>query len=297
MLWSRTQPRRLDAEVEKRLALARQNNPAGETWLALVEAALAETANVGRWRAAIQDVQIRIIECKGARLLNGFLSEGGRRCHQRQQPCDNARAVRRFVRHLTDLVALNGEGPDHIDPVGLVEAAIRQDDARIGESSKLRVVAQIAAVPLLVAAAQAIGGAISAAWWEGYCPVCGAWPTLAEFRGLERKRWLRCGRCATAWELPWLRCAFCGETDHEHLGYLAPEEGETSRKVEVCDTCKGYLKAEPTVSALPWCVVLDDAATVVLDVAALDRGYHRPERPGFGLDVRIVPDRSGFWTT
>jgi len=284
MLWSRTQPRRLDAEVEKRLALARQNNPAGETWLALVEAALAETANVGRWRAAIPGPA-------GDRPARAPLLHG-------TEIAVNARAVRRFVRHLTDLVALNGEGPDHIDPVGLVEAAICQDDTRIGESSKLRVVAQIAAVPLLVAAAQAIGGAISAAWWEGYCPVCCAWPTLAEFRGLERKRWLRCGRCATAWELPWLRCAFCGETDHEHLGYLAPEEGETSRKVEVCDTCKGYLKAEPTVSALPWWgVVLDDAATVVLDVAALDRGYHRPERPGFGLDVRIVPDRSGFWTT
>ena len=70
---------------------------------------------------------------------------------------------------------------------------------------------------------------------------------------------------------------------------MAPEEGETARKVEVCDTCKGYVKAEPTVRELPWWgVLLDDVATVALDVAALDRGYHRPERPGFELDVKVV---------
>jgi len=29
-------------------------------------------------------------------------------------------------------------------------------------------------------------------------------------------------------------------------------------------------------------------ATVALDVAALDRGYHRRERPGFDLEMRLV---------
>ena len=49
------------------------------------------------------------------------------------------------------------------------------------------------------------------------------------------------------------------------------------------------MKAEPTVRELPWWgVLLDDVATVALDVAALDRGYHRPERPGFELDVKVV---------
>jgi len=279
MLWPAARVRRLDTEIARRLAQVRQNNPESETWLALVEAALAETADVGRWRAAIPaptaDRPARAPLLQGAEIAV------------------DSRAVRRFVRRLADIAALNGGALDRLDAVEVVEAAVCQDDARIdalasGDPSSLRVVAQVAALPLLVAAAQTIGGSVSAAWWEGYCPVCAAWPTLAEFRGLERKRWLRCGRCATAWELPWLRCAFCGETHHEHLGYLAPEEGETSRKVEVCDTCKGYLKAEPTVSALPWWgVVLDDAATVALDVAALDRGYHKPERPGFGLEVRI----------
>jgi FdhE protein len=215
----------------------------------------------------------------------------------------DSRSLGGFVRHLAQVAGLDGAA-DRLDAIELLEAALRQDDARIdtlapADSARLRVVAHVAAIPLLRACAQSLAGEISTTWGEGYCPLCGAWPTLAEFRGLERKRWLRCGRCGSGWEVQWLRCAFCAETNHENLGYLAPEQGETARKVEVCNTCMGYLKAEPTVRELPWWgVLLDDVETVPLDVAALDRGYQRPERPGFDLQIRIVAHggRSGFWT-
>lgn len=286
MLWPRTRRRQLDADQAKRLADLRQKQPESATWLALVEAALAESQDATTWDAAVpapeHDRPAR------APLLH------------RAEITVNPRSVSRFTRRLAKLAGLNGAA-HRLDPIDLLEAAIRQDDARIdslaaSDPATLRVVAQVAAVPLLRACARRIGTAVSPAWWEGYCPLCGAWPTLAEFRGLERKRWLRCGRCGMGWEVPWLRCPFCAETSHENLGYLAPEEGETTRKVEVCDTCKGYVKAEPTVRELPWWgVLMDDVATVALDVAALDRGYHRPERPGFGLEVTIVPRRSPFW--
>jgi len=97
--------------------------------------------------------------------------------------------------------------------------------------------------------------------------------------------------------LEWLRCPFCDEKSHEQLGYLAPEEGEATRKVEVCDSCKGYLKAHATVSALPpWAVLLEDLTTVPLDVAALDRGYRRPERPGYALEARVTERRRSLWS-
>lgn len=288
MLWPRTRRRQLDADQAKRLADVRHKQPESATWLALVEAALAESQDATTWDAAVpapeHDRPAR------APLLH------------RAEITVNPRSLSRFTRRLAKLAGLNGAA-DRLDPIDLLEAAIRQDDARIdslaaSDPATLRVVAQVAAVPLLRACARTIGSEVSAAWWEGYCPLCGAWPTLAEFRGLERKRWLRCGRCGTGWEVPWLRCPFCAETSHENLGYLAPEDGETSRKVEVCDTCKGYVKAEPTVRELPWWgVLLDDVATVALDVAALDRGYHRPERPGFDLEIKIVARRSGFWTS
>jgi FdhE protein len=281
MLWSLTGRRQLTAEQARRLADVRQQNPESETWLALVEAALAESQEATTWdtvvRANANDRPAR------APLLHGA------------EVAVDRRAASRFVRRLTGLAGLDGAAR-RLDALDLLEAAIVQDDARIdalasGDPSTLRVVGQVAALPLLRACARTIGreGPSAAAWWEGYCPVCGAWPTLSEFRGLERKRWLRCGRCATGWEVPWLRCPFCAETNHENLGYLAPDDGETTRKVEVCDTCKGYVKAEPTVTELPWWgVLLDDVTTVALDVAALDRGYHRPERPGFGLEVKVV---------
>lgn len=286
MLWSPAR-RRLGAEVADRLALVRRNNPESGMWLALVEAALRETADVGRWRAEIPAPAPE--RSASAPLLHGT------------ELAVDAGAARRFITRLADLAGLNGGAPQRRDSIELLTAAVCQDDARIDALARqdpvtLRVVAQVAALPLLVSAAQAMDEARSPAWSEGYCPVCGAWPVLAEFRGIERKRWLRCGRCGTGWETAWLRCAFCAETDHQHLGYLAPETGETTRKVEVCNTCKGYLKAEPTVRALPWWgVVLDDAATVALDVAALDRGYRRPESPGFALECKVVEVGGGWW--
>ena len=61
------------------------------------------------------------------------------------------------------------------------------------------------------------------------------------------------------------------------------------RKVEVCDTCKGYLKGVTTVRPLAaWAILLDDLMTVHLDVAALERGYQRPERPGHALEARLT---------
>ena len=289
MLWPTAKRRHLAAEQAQRLADVRRKNPESETWLALVEAALVESQDATNWDVAVSAF------ADGRPVRAPLLHRAELTVH--------SRSVSRFVRRLSQLAGLDGALRRWINPVQLLEAAICQDDARIDaltttDPPALRVVAQVATVPLLRACAQTIKGRseVSPAWWEGYCPLCGAWPTLAEFRGLERKRWLRCGRCGTGWELPWLRCPFCAETNHEHLGYLAPEEGETTRKVEVCDTCKGYVKAEPTVHELPWWgVLLDDVATVPLDVAALDRGYHRPAQPGFGLDVKIITRRSGFW--
>jgi FdhE protein len=154
----------------------------------------------------------------------------------------------------------------------------------------------MAALPLLQACGRAMARELPATWWEGYCPLCGTWPVVAEYTGLERKRQLRCGRCGSAWAIPLLRCVFCDETEHENLGYLTPEAGEQTRKIEVCHTCKGYLKAFTTVRTLaPWAILLDDLTTVPLDVAALERGYHRPERTGYALEARIGEQARGGW--
>src|SRR5437016_12947300 len=180
MLWPLTGRRHLAAEQAQRLADVRQKNPESETWLALVEAALAESQDAKTWDAAVPAP----VDGRPARapLLHGA------------QVGVHRRSATRFVRQLSRLAGLDGGGATHrLDALDLLEAAIRQDDARIdalatSDPSTLRVVAQVAAVPLLRACARTIGSEIppAGAWWEGYCPLCGAWPTLAEFRGLER---------------------------------------------------------------------------------------------------------------
>jgi len=277
MLWPLTKRRHVsNPQLAQRVDQVRSQNPESERWLGLVEAAFAEAASSESWADAV--LTIAADRPARAPLL-----------HQAHIAL-RGRALHRWFRDVLEL-ALDGSSPRGLEPAELLEAAICQDDERLDEPS-LRVIAQMTALPLLQTCGRALKEQVSASWLEGYCPVCGAWPTLAEFRGLERKRWLRCGRCATSWEVPWLRCPFCGETEHTNLGYLAPEEAETTRKVEVCDSCKGYVKAEATVKSLqPWEIVLDDLATVPLEVAALDRGYHRPDRPGFQLEANITEVR------
>jgi len=54
-------------------------------------------------------------------------------------------------------------------------------------------------------------------WGCGYCPTCGAWPVFAEQRGLEQRRYLRCGLCTSSWEVDRLLCPFCATRDHALL--------------------------------------------------------------------------------
>jgi FdhE protein len=112
------------------------------------------------------------------------------------------------------------------------------------------------------------------AWERGCCPTCGSWPLLAEFRGLDQSRFLRCGLCAAGWEAPRLWCPFCGNRDHETVGYLISESEESKSRLFVCEECRGYVKTVTTLSALaPLSLLVVDAVTVHLDLAAAERGY------------------------
>ncbi len=111
-------------------------------------------------------------------------------------------------------------------------------------------------------------------WPYGYCPVCGSWPLLGEFRGLEQTRLLRCGLCAAEWERSRRQCPFCGNHDHRSLGFLHVEGEEGKYRASTCDQCRGYVKMVNTLTALaPPHLLVADLATVHLDLAAAERGY------------------------
>jgi FdhE protein len=111
-------------------------------------------------------------------------------------------------------------------------------------------------------------------WERGYCPTCGSWPLLGEFRGLEQNRFLRCGFCTASWKVPRLLCPFCENRDHRSLGYLSLEGDETKYRINTCESCRGYVKMLSTLMPLSAPELLAaDVATMHLDLAAAQRGY------------------------
>lgn len=108
------------------------------------------------------------------------------------------------------------------------------------------------------------------------CPVCADRPQLAVLRpeGDGGKRFLVCCLCATEWEFRRVLCPSCGEVDHLKLPRYSTEEFAAVR-VEACDTCHSYLKSvDMTVDghAVP---LVDEVATVPLDMWAMEHGYNK----------------------
>ena len=187
----------------------------------------------------------------------------------------------------------------------VLQAAIAQDaegieraaDSAGVDAGRLAVAAQLAAIPILRACASQLREQIPESWMKGYCPICGAWPATAELRGLERNRRLRCGRCASDWALPVLQCPFCNELRHDRLRSLLPEGDEQTRRVDACDTCKGYVKTFSTLQAMrPRALATIDLATVELDMVAEERGYARPSRLAFPVAITIGRGRRSVTT-
>jgi FdhE protein len=193
--------------------------------------------------------------------------------------------------------SLQSYRPSRSDALELISAAVQQDLGAIAQvaadhgidAGSLVSLADLSALPLLQSCGRLLQSKIPADWSAGYCPICAAWPLLAERRGLDRSRRLRCGRCAADWEVPWLYCIYCDEKEHTHLGTLVVSESGDTLKVETCDSCGGYLKSLATLQRFPPLdLVLRDLETVELDLVALDRGYIRPEGKPFDLKLRVI---------
>lgn len=186
-----------------------------------------------------------------------------------------AHAHRLHAEHIVAEAFVNH--PEHVEQLAIEVG---------GDPDVLATIAQLAARPILKAYAEHLAPALKTGRWaRGYCPVCGAWPGLAELRGAELRRHLRCLRCGTDWTANRLYCPFCGNDDHDSLGYFQVE-GERRFRVDVCDRCRGYLKgANAFDPASPEMLAFEDLASVHLDLAALKRDRSRPPEPGFRLEI------------
>ncbi|PYN83001.1 MAG: hypothetical protein DMD96_04110 [Candidatus Rokuibacteriota bacterium] len=220
------------------------------------------------------------------------------------------RLVGRWVRHILGIAAGAGTEAEPLarrvaagwlDPLLLFESAVSQDVDRFHEVALvdrdyhglLRGLASLIAMPMLQSCRRAWAERVPTDWAYGYCPICGGWPVLAEMRGLDGARHLRCGCCGGDWRTEWLRCPFCGEDDHEELGSLVSPDSLPRQTIEVCDRCGGYVKTITTLTPMrPEHVVLQDLATLVLDVVALEHDYRRPAAKGHEVAVSVVAEPS-----
>lgn len=115
-------------------------------------------------------------------------------------------------------------------------------------------------------------------WGHGFCPVCGSWPLLGEYRGLELARFLRCGVCATEWEVDRVLCCFCNNRTPQDLTNLTAEGEEQKQRAVACERCRCYVKQLSTLAPIPSAQLLvADLATLHLDLAALQRNYAPPQ--------------------
>jgi FdhE protein len=285
----------LRTDATSRLSELQQQRPEWEVWTRLL-AIVEQSAQDDDWSTALSEPDLGTESSASpadAPLLH-------RRCL-----LANLSGIHRLVVRLAAAAptgSVEGGIPDHYRPseaeaLSLVSAAAVQDNDGIEtlaatrglNSGALATLAHLSAYPLLQSCGRQLETGISPSWQHGYCPVCSAWPTLAERRGLDRSRRLRCGRCSTQWEVPWLYCIYCGERNHERLGTLEADGQGEVLKVETCATCRGYLKSIATLQGFPaFELLLQDLETVEFDLVALERGFTRPQHRGFPLELQII---------
>lgn len=276
----------------------KQRRPEWSQWLGVIDDVLRE-ASTSRWEAAVpaggraEDPSTPLLS--GATVL--VESSPVRRLLDRLIGA----ASRTGTAKMATLKPIRGD----LEVASLFSASIGQQQDRIAaiaaasgaDAEALQAVVALLSVPFLQACNRRWTSSIPERWAEGYCPVCAAWPAFAETRGIERSRYLRCGRCGGGWRARVLHCTYCRTTNHDDLATLVPEKPGASGVVEACRRCLGYVKAFTRLQGCPPAgVMLEDLGSVDLDVAALEQGYMRPAGAGFALDldVKLAASVPGF---
>jgi len=268
----------------------KQQRPEWQPWLAVVQEILRDTG-VGDWEA----VPTRVTTQRPAVPLLAEATITVR-----------ASSVRRLMERLIQVASRSGTPTletlaslfdGEVDVMRLFEACVCQNSDHINEiaaargvdAGALQSVMALVPLPLLHACHRRWASSIAESWVEGYCPVCGAWPAFAEVRGIERSRCYRCGRCGVAWHARLLHCPYCALHDHDQLVSLVSENDGARGVIEACKGCLGYVK---TFTRLQGCsadtVMLEDLASVDLDIAALEHGYSRPAGAGSPVGITLI---------
>jgi FdhE protein len=123
---------------------------------------------------------------------------------------------------------------------------------------------------------------------EGYtqprCPFCNRKPAFAVLRqqGDGARRNLLCGFCLCEWEFRRVVCPACGEENQAKLPVYTAEQFPHVR-VECCDTCNVYIKSTDLTKSGLADPLVDELASVPLDLWAQEHDYAKLRPNLFGM--------------
>jgi FdhE protein len=106
------------------------------------------------------------------------------------------------------------------------------------------------------------------------CPFCSGKPIVGVLRpeGDGAKRSLICSMCATEWTYGRIICPACSEEAVEKLAIYTASQFDHVR-VEACDTCRHYIKTVDLTKNGHAVPVVDELATLPLNLWAQEHGY------------------------
>lgn len=116
------------------------------------------------------------------------------------------------------------------------------------------------------------------------CPFCGSAPQFAVLRpeGDGGKRSLVCSLCSKEWTFRRLVCPGCGEQEKDKLPVFIAEDFNYIR-VEACDTCHTYIKSFDLTKDGRAVPVVDELASVSLNLWAQEHKYQKLAPNLFGI--------------
>lgn len=109
-------------------------------------------------------------------------------------------------------------------------------------------------------------------WQKGYCPICGSYPGIS-ILDKDGTRLLYCSFCWYNWPTARGDCPYCGHQDRKTHNYFYSDK-EKSYRVDVCDSCKKYIKTVDKREADRMIYPpLEQVSTLHLDIKAQEMGF------------------------
>ena len=116
------------------------------------------------------------------------------------------------------------------------------------------------------------------------CPKCGRRPQVGVLRVEEHgsKRSLICSFCATEWDYRRIVCPACGEQKFDELPIYTADTMPHVR-VDACESCKSYLLSVDLTKDADAVPVVDELASIPLNIWAQQQGYRKLQPNLVGL--------------